>query len=245
MLTVGVMGIGKVGKSMLIYKMFGFPTRSGAERTTEIKAYCVSDHFQMLYLPYLTSTYDNLKRCFAHSYTMMNGIIVVLDAQQQGDDDQGEGHALRTVHQLSMEGVDILYCFNKSDILVRDFEEGDKSALSILSDDDMSHLPFIRQRAQQQQRQSVVWSRATTDVKISELVDRYKQYGVQCDQCKLTYFELNERGENDRKRTKNHLKDIGILNAADIRNNWLYNFLTDNGSKKEDIGQVMHFRYES
>jgi hypothetical protein len=190
----------------------------------------------MLDLPHLTSTYDKLKRCFAHSYTMMNGIILVLDAQQQGDDDQGKGHALRTVHQLSMDGVDIL---------VRDFEEGDKSASSILSDDDMSHLPFIRQRAQQQQRQSLVWSRATTDVKISEFVDRYKQYGVQCDQCKLTYFELNERGENDRKRTKNHLKDIGILNAADIRNNWLYNFLTDNGSKKEDIDQVMHFRYES
>lgn len=245
MLTVGVIGIGKVGKSMLIHKMFCFDTQSGARRTTQIKPYSVSDHFQMLDIPHVTSAYDTLKRSFAHSYTMMNGIIVVLDAQQQGDDSKGEGYALRIVQQLSMEGVDVLYCFNKSDVLVRDFDEGNKSASSTLSDDEddgINNLSPAKERTQNL-HQSVIWSKETTKTKISEFADRYKQYGVQRDQCKLTFFELNERNKNERNIIKNRLKSLGILDGADIRNIWLRRFLSDNGFNKQSIDQVMQFRF--
>ena len=249
MLTVGVVGVGKIGKSMIIRKMFGFPTEPGAKRTKQVNRYLVSNHFQMLDLPHLTSTYDDLKCSFAHSYTMMNGIIVVLDAQQQGDDEQGEGHALRTIQQLSMEGVDVLYCFNKADILVRDFEEGDRLTSRPLSDDEDDSDDKIgdslstKQRTQQQQPPAK-WNQETTKAKINEFANRYEKYGVHHGQCKLTYFELNERDEHERKRVKRHLKSLGILSAAEIRDNWMRYFLKDNGFDDKKIEEVMHFRYK-
>jgi GTP-binding protein EngB required for normal cell division len=246
MVTVGVIGIGRVGKSMLIHKMFGFPTRSGVDRTTEVKPYPVSNNFQMLDLPHLTSAYDQMKRSFAHSYTMMHGIIVILDAQQQGDDDRGEGHVLRTVQQLAMEGVDVLFCFNYSDRLIRDYEKGDQSTSAILSDDesdDDSDLSSAKQRTEQCRKKSAEWSREMTVAKIREFADRYEKYGVHPNQCKMTYFDLDEKDKEERERIKEHLKPLDILSGANIRDIWLLNFLKDNGFK-ETADQIIKFRYK-
>jgi len=116
--AVGIIGGGKHGKSTLCQKLFGFDSNpSGSERTVDMYDYRVSERFHVIDFPHLTSHIDSLRACFKCNYTLVNAIIVVLDALQQGDDAHSEKYVVDTIKKFKKGGVEVLFCFNKADKL--------------------------------------------------------------------------------------------------------------------------------
>ncbi|CAF4234581.1 unnamed protein product, partial [Rotaria magnacalcarata] len=83
-IAVGIIGTGKTGKSKLIQTTFGFDTCPSSNiRTLDFHRYRVSDQFSVIDFPRLTSAINSMRACFGCNHTLVNCIIVILDALQQ------------------------------------------------------------------------------------------------------------------------------------------------------------------
>jgi GTP-binding protein EngB required for normal cell division/gas vesicle protein len=236
--AVGVVGSGRTGKSKLIQELFNFNTKSGKERTVDIHSYRVSDEFRIVDFPHSTSTKDPLRSCYLCNHTLVNAVIVVLDARKLGDE-SGEKDVIKMVKLLANEGVNVLYCFNITDELIKDRKEDNIESSRVnrfkMAHKTLNHADRNEQPLTQEYRTS--W----TKEKLKESLDTFaKNYEVNVSDCALTFFELNVPADQWDLTVKK-LDELGIKNPNYIKEVWLKKVLESNSVPPKSIEKVMNF----
>ncbi|CAF4100243.1 unnamed protein product [Rotaria magnacalcarata] len=206
-IAVGIIGTGKTGKSKLIQTTFGFDTCPSSNiRTLDFHRYRVSDQFSVIDFPHLTSAINSIRAFFGCNHTLVNGIIVILDALQQGDDNKTERYVIDKIKKIKKQGVEILFCFNHADKLVTQ-----NMLTRELENEGVSEFEEYRRN------QSTI--RSTTKG-YSVVLDSEKSF-TDIEDCKLTFFDLESSDNEERKRLFHELTAIGVKSYPDIKNDWL------------------------
>ena len=236
--AVGVVGPGRTGKSKLIQQMFNFNTKAGQERTVDMHSYRVSDQFRIVDFPHSTSTKDPLRSSYLCHHTLVNAVIVVLDARKLGDE-SSEKCIIEMVKSLAKDGVDVLYCFNITDELIKD-RKGDKIESRRrnpfeTTENTSDHELKSEHSVTQQFRTS--W---TKEKLIETLATFSKNYEIDIDNCLLTFFELDVP-KDQWNGTCTILNNLGIKNPDYIKKVWLRKVLGSNSIPPESIEKVMKF----
>ena len=99
---------GKGGKSTLVNKLFG-QNFGGSKRTKDIVSVRVSDSITVLDFPHLNSKNEDLTGTICNTYSFLDILIVVLDAEQTADS-FGETLVLKFVFKSLLFGVDRMVC---------------------------------------------------------------------------------------------------------------------------------------
>ncbi|CAM4803550.1 unnamed protein product [Rotaria magnacalcarata] len=228
-IAVGIIGTGKTGKSKLIQTTFGFDTCPSSNiRTLDFHRYRVSDQFSVIDFPRLTSAINSMRACFGCNHTLVNCIIVILDALQQGDDNKTERYVIDKIKKIKKQGVEILFYFNHADKLVTQ-----NMLTRELENEGVSEFEEYRRN------QSTI--RSTTKG-YSVVLDSEKSFR-DIEDCKLTFFDLESSNNEERKRLFHELTAIGVKSYPNIKNDWLMRVLLNNELNSEAIKSIMKFRH--
>ncbi|CAF4395228.1 unnamed protein product [Rotaria sp. Silwood2] len=237
--AVGIVGGGKTGKSQLIARMFGFPTHPDLnERTLKMTSYRISKEFRIVDFPHMNSSIDVVKRCFTCHHNMVNAIIVVLNAEQRGDDAQTEGHVVKTVKRLTAEpnGVDVLFCFNRCDRLALSQPQSKSSGIKKREQVSIN-LPVINGN-----QRPIYWTEKQTETNKIEFAT--KAYELKAENCMMTFFALDNDDDPNWWNIHDNLKAIGLKTHDDIKNKWLRDVLKKNGLEPASIEEILNFEYQ-
>ena len=239
--ALGVIGPGKSGKSTLINQMFGFDTNPDKEiRTEDLTSYRVNDHFRVVDFPHMTSVFDSVRNCFICNHNLVNAIIVILNAEQGGNDLSGEGDVVAKVKQLTKKGIHVLYCFNQCD----------KLALKRKSSRSQNNIDeFGMYENGTRQQKNITIQDGSMCCWTAEHVERTrrqwaKNYQLDLEDCWMTFSELEDRDRTKRREHHDKLKSINLRTYRDIKSEWLKDVLQKNSVLSASIEEIMNFRYE-
>jgi GTP-binding protein EngB required for normal cell division len=237
--ALGVIGPGKSGKSTLLQNMFGFDTKPHKEdRTLDLRSYRVNEDFRVVDFPHMTSVFDYVKNCFTCNHTLVNAIIVVLNAEQGGNDSKGEGYVVNEVKKLTKKGVDVLFCFNQCDKLALKKETQqvrrhiDKFALYKTGN-------IQQPNASTENDQCKHWTKEHVENRRREWA---KNYQIDLDKCWMTFCDLEEVDENKCQENYKKLESVKLQTYLDIKEIWLKKVLKENCLSEGSISEIMSFR---
>jgi GTP-binding protein EngB required for normal cell division len=236
--ALGVIGPGKSGKSTILQNMFGFNTNPDKEiRTEDLHCYRVNEDFRVIDFPHMTSVFDDVKNCFTCNHNLVNVIIVVLNAEQGGNDIQGEGYVVNEVKKLVKKGVNVLFCFNQCDKLA--VKNRSKDVRRNIDQFSLYETNEIQQSNENDQYE--YWTEEHAEEKRRQWAKNYK---IDLDKCWMTFCGLEEKDDVKRREDYKRLKSIKLQTHLDIKNGWLKQVLEENSLSTESINEIMNFKYE-
>jgi hypothetical protein len=135
------------------------------------------------------------------------------------------------VKLLANEGVDVSYCLNIADELIRDCK-ADNVASSRVNRFKMAENT-LNDAARSEQSVSHEFRTCWTKERVSESLARFaRNYDVNVSDCVLTFFELNVP-EDQFNLTYSKLDKLGIKNPNYIKETWLKKVLKSNSVSGE------------
>ncbi|CAF3338159.1 unnamed protein product [Rotaria socialis] len=239
--ALGVIGPGKSGKSTLVRELFGFDTNQDKEKRTEdLHSYRVNDDFRVVDFPHMTAVFDSVRNCFTCNHALVNAVVVVLNAEQGGNDKDGEGYVIAKVKELAKKGVHVLYCFNQCDKLalkhkpVRNQRNIDKFSL-------YESGKIEQMNAVNDSNSLEYWTEEHVEAK---RIQWAKNYQLDLEKCWMTFCDLEETDHHKSMKNYRRLRQIKLRTHSDIKTEWLREVLEQNSVSERSIGEIVHFRYE-
>ncbi len=225
----------------ILQNMFGFNTNPDKEiRTKDLGNYRVNDQFRVVDFPHMTAVSDYIRNCFTCNHTLVNAIIVVLNAEQGGNDMDGEGSVVDKVKELTKKGVDILFCFNRCDKLA--LTNKPKEVQGNIDKFSLFEAGKIEQTNESvETNQDECWTEAHVENKRCEWA---KNYDIDLDKCWMTFCELEEPNKIKCRENYQKLKSLKLRTYLDIKEIWLKQVLKENCLSEESINEIMSFRFK-
>jgi GTP-binding protein EngB required for normal cell division len=235
--TIGVVGVGKSGKSTLVKNLFGFDTKPHhVDRTITIQPFEIEDSIHVIDFPHSTSRYQSIRSNFFAFCANLDLIIVVLKSNEGLDskDDEYILSLFKTISKTRKAGK-ILFCFNKYDEIIKgDLQK--RISSKTVEKKALNEMEYMKSKAS-------LFLQKCKDASIGNTCDAF-----------LTSFDFSDRNpfverkifldkccedadsKNLHQKTREVFDKIGIKGPKDVMN-WVIEALEEN--------QIDKFRLES